>query len=581
MSSLAPTRWAPPTFAAIALALLVTLPSLRLGFITDDYGFRAILRAPAPYGRPAYDLFRFAGGNPDETRRAIENGHAVWWAAPDLRIHFVRPLTGLLHAADAVLGGANPLVDHVHSIAWYVALLFAVAVLYRRLFPSGATAFVAVVVFGWRHAHVLPYAWIAARHVLVGGVPAVVALWALVRWRTDGWRPGRWVAPVALVIGFLGSEVALGAVAFWLAFELLRDDRAHTWRARFVACVPVLLVTCTYLVVYKLVGAGARGSAGYHDPTSDPVEFVRVALTRLPILLGDALLGVPAELGASSPARFALAGLVATAFVASAYAACRSVAADEERAALRWLVPGAIVASLIGVTGFPGGRVLLVPDVGFAALLGVLIARGFDKGSGRALRIGLVGFLAAVHLVLAPLFSWRAMAKLARRARGSEAVARHLARVAPANGREFLVASDPLVFLYPRGILADTQPGSLRCLSVLSAARAGHRFTRMSDRTLTIEPLERTFLEDPFETLFRAKSRPMAVGDTFHQCGATIRVPDVREGRPTRIEATFDRSLDAPDLVVLVWQDHRLERLAIPTVGESVEVRWSAGPSGS
>jgi hypothetical protein len=134
------------------------------------------------------------------------------------------------------------------------------------------------------------------------------------------------------------------------------------------------------------------------------------------------------------------------------------------------------------------------------------------------------------------------------------------------------------VFLYPRGILADTQPGAVRCLSTLSAARAGHRITRVDERTLALEPIERPMLDGSFDTLFRGDGRPFTVGETIRQCGATLRVASLDEGRPSRIEISFERSVDLED--ILVWSDHHLERLRGLARGETTVVAWSAGPAG-
>ena len=51
-----------------------------------------------------------------------------------------------------------------------------------------------------------------------------------------------------------------------------------------------------------------------------------------------------------------------------------------------------------------------------------------------------------------------------------------------------------------------------------------------------------------------------------------IRVTDTEGGRPARIEVRFDRPLDAPDLVVMVWREHRSEPLPVLAAGESVKV---------
>jgi hypothetical protein len=221
---------------------------------------------------------------------------------------------------------------------------------------------------------------------------------------------------------------------------------------------------------------------------------------------------------------------------------------------------------------------LVLPDLAFAAVLGAVLWRGLAaRGAGRVI----AALLAAVHLILAPLATLRAVGKLARRARATEAIAARAVELAPPSGRLFVVAaSDPMVFLYPRGIAADVAPGAIRCWSVLSAARAGHRFTRTGARSFTLDALDRTLLDGTFDRLFRAADRPFAVGDSVEQCGATIRVAAVRDGRPARLEVSLRRRLEDPELGWATWQDHRLVRFVPPAVGTTVELPWSSGPSG-
>ena len=570
----------------IALSIAVAATSISIGFLTDDHGFRAVLRSSNPHAPPPHDLFRFIPGDPAGNQLRIRIGRLPWWAAPDLRIHFLRPLTGLAFAADDRLFGGDPLGYHVMSLAWYAALLIAAAALFRRLLPAAA-ATLAVAVLGLSAAHVDAYAWISARHVAIAGALSAAAL------ALHASRRGRGLAPVVLAVALAASEAALAAVPLWIALALA--DRTRPPRRRWPACAPAILLAVAYLAIYAALGCGTRGSGGYHDPAADPLGFVALAAVRVPLLLGDAALGIPAEL-AHVVAEWKLAllgaaavGLVALAWKLTSPAAPTGPASHPRADALvpaadstpsgrvLWLAAGGIAGTVVGAAAFPAGRVLVIPDLAFAAVIGLVLHRGLAAGwPGRVL----AGLLAIVHLGIAPLQAVRAVDRLAERARATEAIAARIAELAPPAGRVFLVAaSDPMVFLYPRAILADQSPGAVRCWSVLSAARSGHRLTRTGERSLAIDALDRPLLDGSFDTLYRGDDRPFAIGDTVEQCGATIRVAALRAGRPARLEVTMRRSLDDPELGWLVWRAHRLERLAMPRVGEAVELPWSAGPT--
>ena len=761
---------------AVVLAMAVAATSIAIGFLTDDHGFRAALHSTNEHAPAAYDLFRFVPGDPADNQLRIRYGVLPWWAAPALRIHFLRPLTSLVFAATDRGFGDSPLAGHLVSLACYLAMLLAAAVMFRRWIPPAA-ATLAVAVFGLSAAHLEGYAWISARHVVIAGALAAAALaarGARQRWlagrrqevhagppelpglqsqgraehslptapsptlevtpsevsaprsrgrtehgvladapelpRKPRAEPGllsgliyRLAAPLLFVAALTGSEAALAAAPPWIALEL--SATARPWRARWRACLPVIGISLGYLAVYAALGGGTRASGGYHDPMTDPLGFALLAAVRVPVLLGDAALGIPAELAhAVAEWRLALAGLAAVGIVALAWRwtvrtmasaatptprrhhasrAPRAVRAPDRdasvtahrgasvtaphdaaeavdrdasaparrgassstvhggasattqrdasvtalhgaagaldrdasatahrdgsstpldradpalhddsavspdaaapisaahRSTIAWLALGGIGATVLGATGFPSGRVLLIPDLAFAPLLGLVLYGGLTaRWPGRTIAI----VLAVIHLVIAPVAVLRGVAKLAHRARVTEAIATHIAELAPASGRVIIVAaSDPMVYVYPRSILADVAPGAVRCWSVWSAAHAGHRVTRTGTHTLVVEPVERTMLDGSFDELYRAPGLPFAVGDTVQQCGATIRVAAVRDGRPARLEIELRRSLDDPEILLLAWRAHRLVRFTPPRIGETVELPWSAGPTG-
>jgi hypothetical protein len=557
----------------IAVALGLAARSIAIGFLTDDHGFRAALHARNGHAPAAYDLFRFVPGDLVGNARGMRSGRLPWWSAPDLKIHFVRPLTSLAFALDEHMFHDRPLGYHLVSLAWYAALLLVAASWFRRLLPAPA-ATCALAVFAWAAAHVEAYAWISARHIVIAATFAAAALAAVAARRSRAW------AALLLALGLTASEAALAAVPIWAALEVAAWDRS--WHARLSRVVPPVSLAMAYLMVYHWLGGGTRASGGYHDPAADPGAFLSVAMTRLPALLGSSALGIPAELALTVPGwKLACLGVASAGVVALAWHCTRprgSGADHRQGGTMAWLALGGVVATLPGIAGFPGGRVLVIPDLAFAALLGLVLHRGLVASrSGRALAL----LLAVAHLGLAPVTTAHAMTRLIRRSQETRAIAAQIERDLSASGVAFIVAaSDPMVYLYPRTILSDVAPHAVRCLSTLSAARSGHRLTRTGGHTFVLEPMERPLLDGSFDQLFRSSSRPFAVGDTAEQCGAKVRIAAVNRGLPTRLEVEMRSALDDEELALLVWQDRQLTRLRVPAIGGSIELPWSPGPTG-
>jgi len=97
----------------------------------------------------------------------------------------------------------------------------------------------------------------------------------------------------------------------------------------------------------------------------------------------------------------------------------RSIGRREADDRLAWLVSGALAATVLGATGLAGGRVLVAPDLGFAALVGVVIHRAVERGPWLARAFA--ALLVAAHGAIAPLAQ---VAGLARIARAAERIAR-------------------------------------------------------------------------------------------------------------------------------------------------------------
>jgi hypothetical protein len=315
---------------------------------------------------------------------------------------------------------------------------------------------------------------------------------------------------------------------------------------------------------------------------SEPRQFLSAAVVRIPGLLADAILGLPAELAnAGFSGTLAVIGSLASVLFALHSRSCMSYIPRAELAALRWLAPGAIAALLTAVGGFPGARELLVPNLGFAPIVACALEYGRAPGRfARARRKG-VAALVLVHVALAPFNQIVTQLVARTMARSSEETARAIKSETHGDKRALILASsDPMANEYPAFILAADSSQFRACWGLLSAAPADLVVTRSGRSALTLEPSGTTFVRAAFETLYRAPTLGFHVGEEVVTCSVRVRVAKVQGGLPSRIAIESDADLDAPDTIWLAWRDGAMRRVTLPAIGEQTTIAWSPGPSG-
>jgi len=570
-----------------ALGCVLALATLPIGFFTDDYPFIARLDGQGPKPPTVFGLYDFVGGDASETYALIRRGPFPWWTALDLKLRLWRPLSSALFALDHALFGHAPLGYHVHAFFLYSLFVAGVALLFHLAVPASLRGF-CLLVFALNAAHSEPVGWLSSRHLLIAGVPSLWGLVAHVAFRERGFRPGRWLAPLGLFVGLLGGEAALGLAMLWIAYELTGAHRkgALGLDVRRLA-VPVGMVSA-YLLVYKLADYGSAHNAAYFEPLSDPRRFAAACGQRIPILLGEMLLGIPsAFVVAFDAAPFIVLGLLATIGAATLLVAVYREVDGNAKRAIRWLALGALGSIVLSAGGFPGSRLLLVPSIGGSAIVGAILGQGWHGATSTSVafmrRMGW-GILFAIHVVLAPVMFLASSAMLAKIGARTAQIDASLDGVLPASGTAtapsvFLIASDPVAGIYVGAARAVRAPGTFTGWSVLSMARATHDIERPDDRTLVIRT-DRPMLQGAFDGVFRDPARsPFAPGDRVDLDEATVTVLSSEKGYPTAIEVRFVAPLEDERFRIIAWQAGRLLPLRV-AIGDHVVIPWTKGPTG-
>jgi hypothetical protein len=595
----------------VLLGLCLVLPSLRAGFFADDYMQIAQLEGWSANPVGPLDLYSFVPR--DRTRMAtlLDRG-APYFAAPDLELRFLRPLSSGLMALDHALFGRRPLPYHLHTLLWYVALLALVGALYRRAAPRSLWP-LAFLIFCLDDGHGLSVTFIAARNAVVSCVLVWLGLGAHLRWRIHGWRPGAVLAPLLGALGLAAGEMGLAALAYVGAWEIC--ERRPGWRR---ALAPTVLLVAGYLLLYRLVGAGAHGSGAYLDPFGDPLGFLVELPARLPLLFSNLVLRTPVDFAfLDERLRGVLAAVGVGAAVVVALWLPRALRRlpPKDAAQVRWLGLGSAGALIVASPGLIGDRLLFAAGLGGAVVVACLLRDAWQlfrsggndgphSGQARAQstrqrRARLLAGLALVslglpNLVIAAFALPAKTAFFARAFEGYRRVAREAEIASPVPARVVVVALDDLFALQLLAARAFDQgrtPEELRPIArgeggmlggpdrlgelgggILSMAAASHRLRRTAPDTLELSTPDGTLLDGPWPSVFRSRSLPLPRGAVVRTSYMTVTVLDDRAGLPTRASFKFTRPLEDPSLVFLVFRDGGLRRLTVPAVGAVLEL---------
>jgi hypothetical protein len=563
-----------------AAALLLTLPALGGGLVLDDHVLRLLARNDPGiagfHSNPLF-LFSFTSGRVQDNRALIDTGALLpWWSDEHHLNAFFRPLSSLTHLLDFSLWPEHAWLMHLHSLAWFAALLLVAAHVYRRLAaPGSIVAMLAFALFALDGAHGMTVAWIANRNALVAATLALPALSAHHRWLADGFRPGAYLGPLCFALGLCGGETAVAVLGYLLAYTLVMDRSPLARRALHLG--PYLLLMLAWRAAFAWLGLGSAGSGAYHDPGREPLAYALALIDHLPVLLSAQLALPLADAWFWGPPELHLPiWLLSVASLAMLVALGHVLLADDNRArfwALGMLLSGCAVASSV-----PGERLLLVPGIGGAAFVAHLIGKLLplaapdpEARKSRRWAQPALGALVLLHAVVAPalLPVWAS----AMRVLGS-AVARAdegIPRSPDIRARTVVVVNAPFDALLSYLQVGRQATGAPRPehLYWLATASSELSVQALDARTLRIRPARGFLLTEP-ERHYRGDASNLRSGTTVDLSQMRVRVLDVtKDARPAAAEFRFAEPLSSPRYVLLRYDHGRLVHWQPPAVGQT------------
>jgi hypothetical protein len=569
-----------------ALAMVLLLPALWIGWQLDDHFHRFVMLCPPPFECAPLEAFSSLRGDPEVMREYVDLGLFPWWTPPGFRLAFFRYLSAVSMWIDYQLWPNLPALMHLQSLFWYAALVAVAALLYRRLLGASWCAGLAALLYAVDEAHAAPVAWLANRNALLATLFGFLCLWAFDRWRKEGSRKHAVLSPIFFGLALCSGEMALATAGYLLAYALF-IDRAK-WHGRLTALTAHALVLLTWAIVYRVYDFGTSGSDYYHDPLGSPIAFLGALVAHAPVLILGQWSAIPADLSVLFPEEAYPAFWLAGATVLAVAAAFLTPLIRKDPVARFWAFGMAL--SLIPIAAVtPSNRLLFFVGLGAMGLVAQFVRR-VGEGAGwmprvriwRPIARGAVVLLVAVHLLVAPLlcpllaYSVKSLGDPAVRAIASvpDDPAISEQNLILVNPPDYLLVVSPILTLK----ILDGKPYPKR-VRTLIAGPSPVELTRLGERSLLVRA-EAGVYGGPLGGLFRSRRDPMAAGQRFDLTGMEIEIVETNpHGDPVEVHYTFSVPLEDPSLRWMVWQDEEYESFAPPPIGMSIALPPSYGPA--
>ncbi|HET8708374.1 MAG TPA: hypothetical protein VFM46_18850, partial [Pseudomonadales bacterium] len=155
------------------IAAVFAIPALLGGYIQDDNYFILRYFFPAQTNQISipslspYGMFTLSDGSAEQVQQLVNSALAPWWIDPHFKFSLFRPLAEWSHALDFWLWPRETLLVHLHSLVWFLALVYGATRFFQLTLGNTPVAGLAALLFaldsnlGWVNG------WIASRNTLM------------------------------------------------------------------------------------------------------------------------------------------------------------------------------------------------------------------------------------------------------------------------------------------------------------------------------------------------------------------------------------------------------------------------------
>lgn len=531
-----------PRWVLLGVLFLLYGRSLGWGFVIDDARHLSLLEDYHQSRRASLGLYKFLVSD-EENRQARKLGWFPWWVGDDLRYQHWRPVSEAVLYAQFATWGRSPLGYRVVGLALYALGVLSVLAFFRIISRDEKLARWATLVFAVMAGHAIPAVFISAQSdvlalSLIAGCLALAASFV----RSGGW-PSIAVCVVLYALALGTKEACLPVCVLPALFSMMPWERPGARTRALAATAVLLLVGLVWLGCYASGGFGANTLAML-DPLRDPVTYLAALPGRAVVLLSS--LVIPLNPFAfylrprGEPYIYVYCAIGLSALILLIRSVWRH---DRGRRGvapmLLWMAP--FIPLLVCTV--PDDRIMVLPSIGFAFVVGAWITRG--PTDGRRHRSGLAIVWFVVIQAAAALGATQVIRFIETDSKASlEAAVVGFGRPLASGDRIFFVNDtlDSRVLFTQLHIEALTDVPDVKAAYLSDSENP--EVHRVDERTLRIEDDAEGLLASFIGMMGTSRDRPKRVGDTFDAGEFTARVVSVADGRVTAVDLRFRRPLD-------------------------------------
>ena len=544
------------------------------------------------FGRLLSDQFNFFDPSAENYQSLMNFGMLPWWASQDAVLHFFRPLAVVTHYIDYQLWPDNTHMMHAVSLLWYALGLCSIYLLYRGVGIERSVAVLALLLVILDHSIFQVVTWIAARSMLLVIAIGFFSVYAYHR-SIESWR---WYAAsfIALLLALLSAEGAVAICAYLGAYMFTLDRRA--WAKRILHLLPFAVLAILWRIYYQSQGYGAYGVDFYLDPGREPLEFLKVAVYRLPgnfFELSSGIDFISGQIRQDIRRLFAVFGVLA--FISFFWLVLPQLRRDRK---LQFFLLASYLALIPGLAIALAPRVMIVPNVGFAVLLAYIAQSAFDgkyQGARQVFAKVVVGYIVIVHILLSAALAAFVTIKMVKPEEKTE------------NPRGY-VDIGVTDFVDKRVVILNAQkpfwlafaahqlekdgrdlPASLRVLAsafypieitrvagyeLLMIAKPGFQYDPEPLTDLSNKPMGHyIYLTQELMGLIRASRDDWQIGEEFIMPEMTIKVNELYKGKPSSL-SIYLKNTDMSDYRWVFWdtEEKKYQAIELPAVGEKIRL---------